>query len=111
MSPKSYDSNPMTKTEELLFEDTFRGMLGSLKRILLQYQVHQDSNSSRDSRIEEHAQELINEELRRTTNKMQNLQINGPTYSDSKSHKIAAYSFLSVQLIDDIENILAQHVS
>lgn len=109
MSPKGIENNSISKTEELLFEDTFRGTLASLKRLLLQYQPNQDTTISRDMRIDEHAQELISEEIRRTTTKMQNLQTN--SFSETKSHKIAAYSFISAQIIDELENIVSQKVT
>ena len=107
MSPKPSESH-LIPTEERLFEDTFRGTLGSLKRILLQYNPQQASSPSHSSRLSDHSQELINEEIRRTTTKMQHLQTR--TNGDLKSYKIAAYSFLSAQLIDEIENILSKHV-
>lgn len=96
----------MTRTEELLFEDTFKNTLSSLKRMLLEYRSHQEFISSPNSRKEERAQELINEELRRTMVKMQNLQQN--TYSES--YKIAAYSLIAAQLLDEVDTALTQQV-
>jgi predicted transcriptional regulator len=98
----------MSKTEELLFEDTFRNTLGSLKRMLLEYHAQQDpSSSSPTARKGERAQELINEEIRRTITKLQNLQQN----NYSESYKIAAYSLLSAQLLDETESTLTRQVT
>jgi hypothetical protein len=96
----------MSTTEELLFEDTFRNTLGSLKRMLLEYHSHQEFLSSPNGRKEERSQELINEEIRRTITKMQNLQEN----NYSESYKIAAYSLIAAQLLDEVNEALAQQV-
>jgi hypothetical protein len=105
-TPKRTPPKAMSTTEELLFEDTFRNTLSSLKRMLLEYHSHQEFLSSPSGRKEERSQELINEEIRRTITKMQNLQ----QTNYSESYKIAAYSLIAAQLLDELDEALAQQV-
>lgn len=107
-SPSSHKSIPipMTPTEELLFEDTFRNTLSSLKRMLLEYSSNSHFLTSPNERKEVRSQELIQEEIRRTILKMKSLQQN----NYSESYKIAAYSLIASQLLDEVEQALAQQV-
>mmetsp|Transcript_3878 Transcript_3878/g.6062 ORF Transcript_3878/g.6062 Transcript_3878/m.6062 type:complete len:407 (+) Transcript_3878:29-1249(+) len=96
-----------SQTDETLFEEAFRSHLGALKRLLLQYEDsisegNVTPNGSSNQFLHGRAQQLANEDIRRTVTKMSSLQ------SGTGSHSVAAFSYVGSKLLDDVERLVAK---
>ena len=62
-------------------------------------------NGSSNQFLHGRAQQLANEDIRRTVTKMSSLQ------SGTGSHSVAAFSYVGSKLLDDVERLVAKEVS